>query len=166
VATLNDTAVVATNSLSLNGKITGTYSPAPVNPVLGYTVVFNGTGTAGALGAVAAHGTIFVPVAVVLGHATGTLTLTSVGASAADSGSVTLSLTGPAETGGGATLVPTLMSYTISSGTGIYASATGSGTIGIKLGVNGKGNAFTFTIMSGIAALPLPTPLSVPPLED
>jgi hypothetical protein len=167
IATLHDTAVVSTGNISLNGKITGTYSLAPVNPVLGYTTVFNGTGTAGALGGVSAHGTVFVPVGEFHGQATGSLTLTSVSANPVDSGSVTLTLSGPAETAVGPIGVPPTMSYVISSGTGIYADATGSGVIEIKLGTNGRSNGFTFTIVSSIGVTPLPiTSTVVPPLKD
>jgi hypothetical protein len=51
--------------------------------------------------------------------------------SAAKSGSVTLKLTGPTEKGFGP--FPTTLSYTITSGTGAFASASGSGSILVTL---------------------------------
>jgi hypothetical protein len=169
VATLNDTAIVSKGNISLNGKITGTYSPAPFSPVLGATYVLNGTGTAGVLGAVSAHGTVFVPEAELSGHAAGTLTLTSLSAASANAGSVTLTLTGPTQVGFGPFSIPSTFTYVITGGTGVYANATGSGTIAVTLGGKSNPTAFTFTLLSGIVSTTLPTTLptvvSVPPLE-
>jgi len=145
IARINSTAIVAAKSaVNLNGTITGTYSLAPTAAIIGATTVFNGSGTAGDLGAVAAHGSITVPGPIVTGNATGTLTLTRITTSTSGAGSVTLSLNGPvsATAAGG---VPSLLSYIITGGTGVDAGATGSGTIAVTLG---PGNAFKFVIMS------------------
>ena len=78
IATLHDRALVTEATTLLNGTISGTYSLAPTSVELGGGYVFNGTGTAGDLGAVSAHGLVTLPslVATATGQATGTLTLT------------------------------------------------------------------------------------------
>jgi len=144
VATLRDRAIVAGSTVLLDGTISGKYSPAPVAADIGATYVFNGTGTAGALGSVLAHGLVTLPGFIATGQATGTLTLTESGPSAtAVNNSVTLKLTGPTEPGFGP--FPSTLSYTISSGTGAFAGATGSGSIAVTLNSD---LTFTFVITS------------------
>lgn len=58
---------------------------------------------------------------------------------------MTLALTGPTEKGFGG-VFPATLNYVISSGTGIFADATGSGTIAVTL--VGNGQLFTFKIVS------------------
>ncbi len=145
VATIDSTAIVAPKaSLPLDGTIKGTYKLAPTLPDIGATYVFNGSGHAGAMGTVTAAGTVTLPGFIATGHATGTLKLTRVSASAAHSGSVTLKLTGPTEAGFGP--FPTDLAYVITAGTGAFAGATGSGIIAITL-VPGSLD-FTFVITS------------------
>jgi hypothetical protein len=57
---------------------------------------------------------------------------------------VTLKLTGPTEAGFGP--FPTTLAYVITSGTGKFAGATGSGGIGVVLDPTDKG--FTFSLVS------------------
>jgi hypothetical protein len=154
--TFHDTAIVAHGNTNLDGTISGTYvaAPSPVaSPtaiILGAEYIFTGTGTAGVLGPVAAKGDIILPSPIAAtGVATGTLTLTSISTMPADSGSVTLKLTGPIEKGKGT--LPATLSYVITGGTGAFAGATGVGTIAITLGTD---NSFTFDITS---LLPPPT---------
>lgn len=123
VASINSTAKV---TLPLAGKITGTYSIAPTtNPDIGKLYLFTGTGTAGALGAVSATGSVRTLGFIAGGHATGTLTLSN------SHGSVTLTLTGPSQPGFSG--LPASMTYQITSATGDYAGDTGSGSIAISL---------------------------------
>ena len=123
VATIHSTAVV---SLPLTGKITGTYTIPPLlNPEAGQTYIFNGSGTAGALGAVTATGSVHLPGFIASGKATGTLTLSN------SLGSVTLTLTGPPQAGFGA--FPSTLSFVITSATGAYANDSDTGTIKVTL---------------------------------
>jgi hypothetical protein len=131
--------------LNLDGTITGTYLPAPVASDIGATYVFNGTGTVGDMGSVAAHGIVTLPGFVVTGNATGTLTLTSASAAAAAGGSVTLKLSGPEEAGDGS--FPTMLSFVITGGTGRFAGASGSGSIAVTLGGEGT-RSFTAVLTS------------------
>lgn len=152
ITTLHDRAVVtAQKTTVLNGTITGKYSLAPTAADIGAGYVFDGTGTAGVLGAVSAHGFVTLPGFIVSGQASGTLTLTQTGPSAsAVNNSVTLKLTGPTEAGFGP--FPSTLSYTVTSGTGAFAGATGSGTIGVTLG---SGMTFTFVITSLVTPTPV-----------
>jgi hypothetical protein len=163
--TFHDTAIVAHGDTNLDGTISGTYlaapSPSPVaSPtaiILGAEYIFTGTGTAGALGPVAAKGDIVLPSPVAAtGVATGTLTLTSISTTPADSGSVTLKLIGPIQKGKGT--LPATMSYVITGGTGAFAGATGVGTIAITLRSD---NSFTFDITSLLPTTSLPSTVLV-----
>jgi len=145
VANITSTAIVSRKTVLLNGTIEGTYLLAPTIPDIGATYVFNGTGTAGDLGPVAAHALVTLPGFIVSGHATGTLTLDSISASPVASGSVTLRLTGPTESGFGP--FPSTLAFVITGGTGAFAGATGSGTIAVTLG-GATANSFTFVITS------------------
>ena len=61
VATFNDEAIVARGNTVLNGVISGTYLAAPTSVAVGAEYIFNGTGTAGVLGPVSAHGDVILP---------------------------------------------------------------------------------------------------------
>ena len=145
IATIDSTAIVAkATSLNLAGTITGKYSLAPTAVDLGAGYVFNGTGTAGAMGKVSLQGTVFIPGFVATGQAHGTLTLTAVSPSAsAVLSTVTLAVTGPTQAGFGP--FPSTLNYTITGGTGALSGATGTGTIAVTLAT---GQAFTFVITS------------------
>jgi hypothetical protein len=142
-------AIVVGKNVLLDGTIKGTYSLAPTAYILGAGYVFNGTGTAGDLGNVNAHGLIFVPVVsptatALTGRAFGTLTLTQVTPQAnAVVNSVTLSVVGPPQTA--ADGFPSTLSYKITSGTGTFAGATGTGSIAATLNSDGT---FTFVLTS------------------
>jgi len=142
IATINDIAIVtAPNAISLAGTITGTYTLAPVTPVIGQTYVFTGSGNASDLGAVTANASITLPGFIAVGHATGTMTLSNA------NGSVTLRLAGPLQPTIGA--FPTTLSYAIIGATGAYVGDTADGTIKVMLtpGVSAAGpNTFTFVI--------------------
>ena len=136
VATIHSTSVV---SLPLTGTIKGTYTIPPLmNPEAGQTYVFNGSGTAGALGAVTATGSVHLPGFIANGKAAGTLTLSN------SLGSVTLTLTGPTQAGFGA--FPSTLSFVISSATGAYANDTDAGTIKVTLQQSATGNTFKFVL--------------------
>ena len=143
VASFSDKAIVSRGNTDLTGKITGKLLPAPTAADIGAIYVLNGKGHAEDMSDVTAHGQVHLPGFIVSGHATGTLTLTSLSKNAADRGSVTLKLTGPTEPGFGP--FPKTLSYVITSGTGAFTGATGVGTIAVILGQN---EAFTFTITS------------------
>jgi hypothetical protein len=147
VATIRDRAiVVAAKPTLLDGTIHGTYSLAPTAADIGAGYVFNGTGTAGDLGAVSAHAFVTLPGFIATGQATGTLTLTQVGPSAsAVNNSVTLKLTGPTEAGFGA--FPASLAYVITGGTGAFAGATGIGSIAVTLNSD---MTFSFVITSAL----------------
>jgi hypothetical protein len=142
-------AIVVGKNVLLDGTIKGTYSLAPTAFTLGAGYVFNGTGTAGDLGNVNAHGVIFVPATSptatsVTGQAFGSLTLTQVGPQAnAVVNSVTLSVIGPpqAATDG----FPSTLNYKITAGTGLFTGATGVGTIAATLNSDGT---FSFVLSS------------------
>lgn len=161
ITTIKSTAIVAARNVALDGTITGKYSLAPVAAIYGGGYVFNGTGTAGDLGAVSAHGLVLlgppgspVPVAspTPLG-ASGTLTLTSTGPSAsAVLNSVTLSLTAPVATGSTTSTFPATLHYTITGGTGRFARATGTGTIAVTLNPD---MTFSFVITSDVPPTPV-----------
>jgi hypothetical protein len=161
IATIKSTAIVAGKNVALDGKITGNYSPAPVAAIFGGGYVFNGTGTAGDLGAVSAHGFVLLgppgaPIPIAYPSplsAFGTLTLTSTGPGAGASttpvlNSVTLTLSAPAPvtatTSTTSTFPPTLH-YVITGGTGTFVGATGTGTIAATLNPD---MTFTFVITS------------------
>jgi hypothetical protein len=133
ITTIDSTAIVAASSLDLDGTITGTYSAAPTAASVGALYILTGTGTAGVLGPVSASGRIQLAPLNTSAPVTGSLTLTSISASAAGpGGSVTLTLTGPVEISSGP--IPATLGYVITSGTGDFANATGSGTLGVSLG--------------------------------
>jgi hypothetical protein len=147
VAMLHDKAIVtaAAKNVSLDGAIAGKYSLAPTSITLGAGYVFNGSGTAGDLGAVSAHGLVTIPVlSATPPHATGTITLTHTGPSAsAVLNSVTLAVTGPAQAASAG--FPGTLTFTITGGTGAFAGATGAGTIAVTLN---NDLTFTFVITS------------------
>ena len=150
IAAFKSTAVVAGKLTRLDGKITGTYTLAPTAADIGAGYVFNGTGTAGDLGAVSAHAFVTTPGFISTGHATGTLTLTQTGPFAnALLNSVSLALTGPPEPGFGP--FPGTLTYKIVAGTGAFAGATGAGTLDATLNADGT---FSFVLTSV-----LPTPV-------
>jgi hypothetical protein len=150
IASWYSRAIVAGKNVLLDGTVQGTYSLAPTAFTLGAGYVFNGSGTAGDLGNVNARGFVIVPGiypdnTTVTGRAFGTLTLTQVSPLAnAVVNSVTLSLIGPpqAATDG----FPSTLSYRITSGTGTFAGATGTGTIAVTL--NKADGTFTFVLTS------------------
>jgi hypothetical protein len=146
ITTIRSTAIVSGKVVSLSGAISGKYSLAPTAVTVGATYVFNGTGAVSPLGPVSGQGHATLPPLGATGNPTGTLTLTSIGATAAASGSVTLALTAPTQSSSGP--FPTILTYTIIGGTGIFAGATGAGTIDVVLG---PGNAFTFKFVSPVA---------------
>ena len=123
--------VLGQKNISLNGTISGTYSLAPTAALLGGGYVFNGTGDAGDMGAVSAHAFVTTPGMVAIGRATGTMTLTTIGASPLPGGTVTLELIGPPEAGFGP--FPSMLLFVVTGGTGAFAGATGSGTIAVTL---------------------------------
>jgi hypothetical protein len=146
ITTINSTAIVSQNNLNLDGTITGTYLPAPTAVDVGATYVFNGSGTAGNMGPVAAHGIVTLPGFIATGNASGSLTLTSASATAQAGGTVTLKLTGPTEAGFGP--FPSILHFAIESGTGRFAGVTGTGTIAVTLGNKTSTNAFAFVLTS------------------
>ena len=151
IATLHDSAIVSVKQTNLNGTIKGTYSLAPTAADIGAGYVFDGTGTAGDLGDVAAHGLVTLPGFITTGQAMGKLTLTQSNSSASPVlNSVTLSLIGPIEPGFGP--FPSTLTYTITSGTGAFAGASGSGTIAVTLNSD---MTFAFAITSLVTATPL-----------
>jgi hypothetical protein len=154
VASFSDTAIVSRGNTVLNGEVSGTYLAAPTSVAIGAEYIFNGTGTAGVLGAVSAHGDVILPgpTATTTATATGMLTLTNISASPVNSGSVTLKLTGPTESSLGT--FPTTLTYVITGGTGAFAGATGVGTIAVTLGSDGS-NSFTFDITSLLPPTPV-----------
>jgi hypothetical protein len=156
VATFSDHAIVSRGSTSLDGNITGTYSilptPEPVVFDKGAEYQFTGKGTAGDLGTVSAVGDVTLPGNIIDGQAAGTLKLTTLTTAAADSGSVTLKLTGRRENDYGP--FPKTLTYTILSGTGIFTGASGTGTIAVTLGGTSASDVFSFTLLSQLAAAP------------
>jgi hypothetical protein len=158
IAKFSDSAIVAAvaanNSTSFNGTITGTYIPEPTAADLGAGYALRGKGTVGILGDVTAQGNLMLPGFITSGHANGTLVLTSTSTSADKSGSVTLQLTGPLENGFGP--LPTTLSFTITSGTGAYADASGTGTIAVTFGGSQNPSTLAFTFV--LTSLPTPTP--------
>jgi len=153
IASFSDTAIVARGNTLLNGAISGTYSAAPTAVTVGAEYIFNGTGTAGDLGAVGAKGEVTLPGPAASGTATGTLTLTSISASAVNSGSVTLKLTGATQSSVGT--FPATLDYVITGGTGAFEGASGVGTIAVILGGPGGSNSFTFDIHSLLPPTPV-----------
>jgi hypothetical protein len=133
ITTIDSTAYVTAAGLNLDGTITGTLIPAPTAVNVGALYILSdGTGSVQAMGAVSAAGRIQLPPLMSSGPASGTLTLTTISATAkSPSGSVTLKLTGPTQKGSDP--IPAAVSYVITSGTGNFAYATGSGTIDITL---------------------------------
>jgi hypothetical protein len=158
VASIKSIAIVAGKNVALNGTITGKYSLAPVAATFGGGYVFDGTGMAGDLGAVSAHGLVLlsppggplpIPYPTNLG-AVGTLTLTSTGPSAgAVLSSVTLALSAPSPvaTGAPTSTFPSTLHYVITGGTGLFAGATGTGTIAVTLNPD---MTFTFVVSSNL----------------
>ena len=108
-----------------HGSIAGTYTTSTPVADAGTTYSFAGSGVVKPLGTTTVSGNIALPGFVASGFATGTLTLTG------PNGTVTLSLKGPRQKGFGP--LPSNLSFTISSGTGSYAGAKGSGHISLKL---------------------------------
>ena len=159
ITTIKSTAIVAARNVALDGTITGTYSLAPVAAIYGGGYVFNGTGTAGDLGAVSAHGLVLlggpipIPYPTTVG-AFGTLTLTSTGPSASPVlNSVTLSLSAPVPVAAGSTATfPSTLHYAITGGTGMFAGATGTGTIAVTLNPD---MTFSFVITSNVPPTPV-----------
>ena len=161
ITTIKSTAIVAAKNVALDGTITGTYSLAPVAAIYGGGYVFNGTGTAGELGSVSAHGLVLLglpgspvptPSSTAVG-AFGTLTLTSTGPSAsAVLNSVTLTLAAPVATGSTTSSFPSTLHYAITGGTGMFAGATGTGTIAVTLNPD---MTFSFVITSDVPPTPV-----------
>ena len=149
ISSWDSRAIVVGKNVLLDGTIKGTYSLAPTAFFLGAGYVFNGTGTAGDLGNVNAHGVVFVPPVFPTAtsfapRAYGTLTLTQVTPLAnAIINSVTLSLLGPPQTTTSG--FPSTLSYKITGGTGTFTGATGAGTIAATLNSDGT---FTFDLTS------------------
>ncbi|HSZ58903.1 MAG TPA: hypothetical protein VK797_24905 [Tepidisphaeraceae bacterium] len=167
ITTIKSSAIVAGKNVALDGTITGKYSLAPVAAIFGGGYVFNGTGTAGDLGAVSAHGVVFlgppagplpIPYPIAL-TAIGTLTLTSTGPSAGAStspvlNSVTLALSPPPTITPASTTTstfPPTLHYVITSGTGMFAGVTGTGSIAVTLNPD-----MTFSFVMTSTAPPSP----------
>jgi hypothetical protein len=104
----------------LHGQIFGIWSTQPTLPDTGTTQLLHGGGMVSPLGQVQASGTLHTPGFVATGHTTGMLTLRS------GKNSVTLSLIGPTQPG--FSRPPSSLHFSVVSGTGAYAGATGSGT--------------------------------------
>jgi hypothetical protein len=162
ITTIKSTAIVTGKNVALNGTITGKYSLAPVAAIFGGGYVFNGTGTAGDLGAVSAHGFVLlgppggpipIPFPTTVG-AFGTLTLTSTGPSASPVlNSVTLALSAPPPTAASTTATfPPTLHYVITAGTGMFVGATGTGTIAVTLNPD---MTFSFVITSDATPTPI-----------
>jgi hypothetical protein len=125
----------AAQSVTLGGTGSGAYGFSPAHLRNGGTMyVLNGTGTLGSLGHATISGALSVPPAGASGAATGALTFANA------SGSVTVQLTGPQESGSGS--LANSYTYKIVSGTGAFASASGSGTLTLAV----SGRTFTLSI--------------------
>jgi hypothetical protein len=151
IATIKSSAVVIGRNVALDGTIKGTYKLAPTAFSLGGGYVFDGTGTAGDLGDVTAHGFAVLPgpgptpIPIPYPNFVGTLTLTSTGPTASPvNNSVTLVLSAPSPLVAGASF-PTTLHYAISNGTGMFLGATGTGTIAVTLNPD---MTFSFVITS------------------
>ncbi len=116
---LPSTLHAASQALHLSGQIQGTWHRQPTLPDTGTLQVFSGNGSIQPLGQVQATGSLRAPGFVATGHTTGSFTLT------AGPGSVTVQLVGPKQRG--FSQPPASFTYTIVSGTGSFAGASGSG---------------------------------------
>jgi hypothetical protein len=148
VASFSDKAIVPkVAAKSLNGTLAIDYTLAPPMADVGASYDLTGTGSAGTLGAVTITGSVSLPGFIANGSASGTLTLTSDNPSAAGGGSVTLDVTGPK----GGSGFPSKLTYTISGGTGAFATATGTGSIAVTLGATS--NSYQFVITSKVTVV-------------
>jgi hypothetical protein len=117
----HETAVhAAPHVLLLSGTIGGTWTLLHTIPDTGGKQALMGQGTVHPLGPVEASGTLYTPGFIGSGHAEIELRLS------AGKGSVKLLLVGPLQRG--FSHPPTSFHYTIVSGTGAFAGATGNGT--------------------------------------
>jgi len=108
----------------------------------GATYQFTGTGITGNL-PVTITGSVTLPGLVASGSAAGKLTLKT------SEGSVTFTVTGPAEKGFGP--FPGTLKFVVSGGTGTYAGSTGSGMITVTLDTSSKTFAFTLEDVTAVA---------------
>jgi len=132
VATIHSTAVVIKSSPSLDGTIKGTFLPLPTPSE---DLAIMGSGNAGAMGAVSASGGFGL--SEFTNALFGGITLTST----SGAGTVTLEFTGASGSSTG--FPPPTLTYVVTGGTGQFAGANGSGTVGVT-----GGEDFTFTILS------------------
>jgi hypothetical protein len=122
----------------LLGPVSGVWSRVPLVPDVGQLQRLSGGGVVSPLGTVTAHATLTMPGFILVGQATGTVTLSNA------NGSVTIQLTGPAQPGFSAP--PAAFSYKITGGTGAYAGESGQGTASFQETTSGTGGAGTFTL--------------------
>jgi hypothetical protein len=110
---------------ALAGHGLGTFAGQEVVPDVGQTFHFQGTADLATVGHVAVSGQVGSVGFIMMGHATGTLTLSNT------RGSVTISFTGPAQPGFSA--LPHHFAYRVIGGTGAYAHFTAHGTLYLAL---------------------------------
>ena len=115
------------HAISLKGTLTGSYTTPLGNPDA-RSYDFTGTGSAGAMGAVDATGSITPPGFIKSGAATGEFTLTS---TSPTGGTMTFDVTGHTQNGGSP--LPEKLGYQIVSGTGTFARVKGKGTISVAI---------------------------------
>jgi hypothetical protein len=134
VTRLHDSLVVARGNVNLKGTYKGAATVLVGTAQAGFTYSIPGTGTLTPMGAVTGRGTLSIPgMNSVNVNAVGILVLTTVSTSPATTGSVTLRLKGPKQSGG---KTPATLSYTITGGSQNFTGATGSGTIELTVAKN------------------------------
>jgi hypothetical protein len=106
---------------SLAGKLQGAWTMLSTLPDKGSDLSLSGDGLMSPLGQVKISGMLHTPGFVITGRATGTIVLSTA------QGSITLQLVGPLQPG--FSPPPDTFQYTITDGTGAYASASGQGTL-------------------------------------
>ncbi len=109
--------------LALQGTINGTWTTTPATRTVTASQALTGAGSVVPLGAARLTGQLVLRTAMRAGQSAGTLTLTTA------AGTLTLSLVAPWAPNPHSPV--TLLSYTVSRGTGRYAGATASGVVAL-----------------------------------